>query len=351
MRKTIVIFLCVLLLAGLSVNVWAAPEEPVITMQPQSPNYPNYSVAIYTVKAEGTNLMATWYMEWMGKTYTISNIGGTMQDWEPYAGEAYGAKKLDDNTFAFIFEGIEYDLDGAYIWCVIEDGHYDVTSQKARISVGNSNTPPEIVSIPAQVTAAQGEEAEIRCVAKSPDGSQLSFLWYETDTGRMEDMRAVNRGTETSDYLFCDTSYPGTRSYLCMVETSGGGLAYSSIVSVTVTEKAVVPQSSAQTQVTTPPTTEPATEPVAAPVSTRATEDTTVPSETIQDTTAPTETGSLDASVPTEVTASIEVPTKDREDPTPPKDGLPWWILSLIVFVSAGAGVGTAVLLIRKNKK
>lgn len=39
------------------------------------------------------------------------------------------------------------------------------------------------------------------------------------------------------------------------------------------------------------------------------------------------------------------------EDPTPPNGGLPWWALSLIIIVSAGAGVGTAVLLIRKNKK
>ena len=351
MQKTIVIFLCVLLLAGLSVNVWAATEEPVITMQPQSPNFPNYSVAIYTVKAEGTNLIATWYMEWLGKTYTISNIGGTMQDWEPYAGEAYGAKKLDDNTFAFIFEGIEYDLDGAYIWCVIEDGHYDVTSQKVRISVGNSITPPEIVSIPAPLTVAQGEEAELRCVAKSPDGSQLSFLWYETDTGRMEDMRAVNRGTETSDFLFCDTSSLGTRNYICMVETSGGGVAYSSLVPVTVTEKTAVPHESTETQAATSPTTEPTTAQTQPPTPTENIPDITVPTENSMDTSVPAESSSTEASVPTEATNPSAVPTKDKEDPTPPNDDLPWWALTLIAFVGAGAGVGTAVLLIHKNNK
>lgn len=80
-----------------------------------------------------------------------------MQDWETYAGESYGARKLDDNTFVFVFEGIEYDLDGAYIWCVIEDGYYNVTSQKNRISVGNENIPPEIVSIPSELTVEQGD--------------------------------------------------------------------------------------------------------------------------------------------------------------------------------------------------
>jgi hypothetical protein len=274
-----------------------------------------------------------------------------MQDWEPYAGESYGARKLDDYTFAFIFEGIEYELDGAYIWCVIEDGHYDVTSQKVRISVGNSNTPPEIVSIPAQLTVAQGEEVEIRCVAKSPDGSQLSFLWYETDTGRMEDMRAVNRGTETSDFLFCDTSSLGRRNYICMVKTTDGGVAYSSLVPVTVTEKAAVQQEPTETQAAAPPPTEPVTAQTQPPAPAETVPDTTAPTETVSDTTAPTENGSMDTSVPTEATNPTEVPTKDREDPTPPNGGLPWWALSLITFVSAGTGVGTAVLLIRKNKK
>lgn len=316
----------------------AAPEGPAITLQPQSPNYPEYSVAIYTAKAEGTNLIATWYIEYENKTYNASQIGGAMQPWEAYAGESYGAKKLDDNTFAFIFEGIEDDLDGAYIWCVIEDGHYDVTSQKVRISVGNANTPPEIVSIPVQLTVEQGAEAEIRCVAKSPDDSQLSFLWYETDTGRMEDMRAVNRGTETGDYMLCDTSNPGTRNYLCMVETSNGGVAYSSIVPVTVTEKVVVPQAPTETQTVTSPTTEPAA----------AQTQPTVPTEIIQNTTAPAEIGSLDTSVPTEAAEPTEVTTKDRGDPTPQSDGLPWWILVLIGAAAAGVGVGTAIVLIKK---
>ena len=59
-------------------------------------------MAIYTVKVSGTNLSATWYMEWLGDTYTISDIGGSIQPWEGYAGESYGARKLDDNTFAYI---------------------------------------------------------------------------------------------------------------------------------------------------------------------------------------------------------------------------------------------------------
>lgn len=327
MKKIPAVFLSILIIISLSTLVLAVSESPKITLQPQSPNYPEYSVAIYTVKASGTNLSATWYMEWLEKTYTISAIGGAMQDWEPYAGESYGARKLDDNTFAFIFEGIEYDLDGAYIWCVIEDGHNDVSSQKVRISVGNENTPPTILDIPAQLTVEQGAEAEIRCIAQAPADTQLSFLWYETDTGRMEDMRAVNRGTETSDFLLCDTSYVGTRYYLCMVNTSDGGLAYSSIVPVTVTPKAAVPTEETVKQ-TEPPQTQPTT------VQTQPTTAQTQPK-------------------PEETTQSTKQP--DPPKPTQPaaeENGgeVPWWLLLLIGLSGAGVGVGAAVILLRKNQ-
>ena len=234
MKKVISLLLIVLLCGMLAVPALAAPEGPVITMQPQSHYYSEYSVAIYTVKATGTNLSAYWYIEWEGKTYNASQIGGAMQPWEAYAGESYGAKKLDNNTFCFIFEGIEEELSGAEIWCEIEDGHYSVSSQVAHIVVGNYGSPPEILDIPASITVQQGEDAEIRCIAKSTDGSQLNFLWYETGTGKFEDMQAIDRGAETGDYMFCDTRTVGTRYYVCGITTSGGGMAYSSMVEVNV---------------------------------------------------------------------------------------------------------------------
>ena len=234
MRKVNAILMIALLCGMLAASVLAAPEEPVITMQPQNPNYPEYSVAIYTVKATGTNLTATWYIQYQGKTYNAAKIGGAMQPWEAYAGEAYGARKLDENTFCFVFEGIEEGLSGAQIWCEIEDGHYDTVSQAAHITVGNYGSPPEILHIPASVTVKQGEDAELRCVARSTDGSQLNFLWYETGTGRLEDIQAIDRGAETGDYMLCDTRTAGTRYYVCGITTSDGGMAYSSVVEVNV---------------------------------------------------------------------------------------------------------------------
>ena len=404
MKKVISLLLIVLLCAMLAVPALAAPEGPVITMQPQSHYYPEYSVAIYTVKATGTNLTATWYIEYQGKTYNASQIGGSMQPWEAYAGESYGAKKLDNNTFCFVFEGIEDELSGAEIWCEIEDGHYNVVSQVGHITVGNYGSPPEILSIPASITVKRGEEAEIRCIAKSSDGSQLNFLWYETGTGKFEDMQAIDRGAETGDYMFCDTRTVGTRYYVCGITTSGGGMAYSSMVEVNVvaeTTTAAAPeiqtetlpnavvgtQYSVQLKCTDPdaeffPYYNPSTQndleegswlglsidgwlmgtPTKAGTysfSVCATgaggEDYGVYTLTVveadsQETTEPT-SGTTQTTEPT-TTESENVTTPTTEPTTQteqPEKATPWWVLVLVGLGAAGIGVGVAVILIKKK--
>lgn len=404
MKKVISLLLIVLLCGMLAVPALAAPEGPVITMQPQSPNYPEYSVAIYTVKATGTNLTATWYIEYQGKTYNASRIGGTMQPWEAYAGESYGAKKLDDNTFCFVFEGIEDELSGAEIWCEIEDGHYNVVSQVGHITVGNYGSPPEILSIPASITVKRGEEAEIRCIAKSSDGSQLNFLWYETGSGKFEDMQAIDRGAETGDYMFCDTRTVGTRYYVCGITTSGGGMAYSSMVEVNVvaeTTTAAAPkiqtetlpnavvgtQYSVQLKCTDPdaeffPYYNPGTQndleegswlglsidgwlmgtPTKAGTYSFSIcamgaggEDYGVYTLTVveadsQETTEPT-TGTTQTTEPT--TTELENVTTPTTEPTTqteqPEKATPWWVLVLVGLGAAGIGVGVAVILIKKK--
>ena len=404
MKKVISLLLMVLLCGMLTVPALAAPEAPVITMQPQSPNYPEYSVAMYTVKATGTNLTATWYIEYQGKTYNASNIGGAMQPWEGYAGESYGAKKLDDNTFCFVFEGIEEELSGAEIWCEIEDGHYNVVSQVGHITVGNYGSPPEILSVPASVTVKRGEKAEIRCIAKSTDGSQLNFLWYETGTGKFEDMQAIDRGAETGDYMFCDTRTTGTRYYVCGITTSGGGMAYSSMVEVNVvaeTTTAAAPkiqtetlpnavvgtQYSVQLKCTDPdaeffPYYNPGTQndleegswlglsidgwlmgtPTKAGTYSFSVcamgaggEDYGVYTLTVveadsQETTEPT-TGTTQTTEPT--TTELENVTTPTTEPTTqteqPEKATPWWVLVLVGLVAAGIGVGVAVILIKKK--
>ena len=316
MRKALCLLLCAVLCCILAVPALAAPDAPVITLQPQSPNYPEYSVAIYTVKATGTNLSATWFIEYQGKTYNASKQGGSMQPWEAYAGESYGRKKLDKETFCFVFEGIEAELDGAKIWCDIEDGHHKVTSSTATITVGSYGTPPEILDIPAQLTVRKGDEAEIRCIARSGGNGQLAFVWYETATGQLSDIRAIDDGAETCDTLLCDTSKTGTRYYVCGVTTTEGGIAYSSAVAVTV--EAPAPQPTQPTEAVTTPTA--ATEPVEIPATSAAPE-----------------------------TSPATEPIQTPATPSTPTEGLPWWVLLLVGIAAAGIGVGTATLLVKKK--
>ena len=249
MKKLCSVVLCLLLLGSLMLPTFAAGEEPRITMQPQNYHYPEYSVAIYTVKATGSNLRATWYLQFEGNIYNLSDNYNGFEPWEAYAGENYGPMEDGPNTFSWFFGGIGTELNGAEIWCVIEDGHYEVVSERAVITVQGSAMPPEILDIPASVSVSRGSNGEIRCIAKSSGGEQLAFQWYETGSGKLWDIRAIDG--EESDFLFCNTAVPGTRYYVCCVTSTAGGMVYSSVVPVTVTDSAPSPQGSAPTFLTT----------------------------------------------------------------------------------------------------
>ncbi len=236
MKRIISICLCmIMLLAGIPA---AAASDVSIGMQPQNPTYPEYSNAIYSVEAYGDNLKCTWYLEFEGETYNISDTSGSAKPWEVYAGETYGATK-DGNTFRYSFGGIEEGLNGAKIYCKIKSGKKTVTSDKAIISIGGSAQPPE-TRVPAGMEVMQGENLDLYCYASSPDGSSLNYLWYITSSGKLPDITAINRGSETSDTLRCDTSDVGTKYYVCMVTTSAGGCAYTSVIPVTVTAPKII---------------------------------------------------------------------------------------------------------------
>jgi len=246
MKKIASLLLALLLCMALTVPVLA--EEPItITLQPQNTQYENYGHAVYRVKAEGSNLHAFWYMEYQGKTYDLSDNTNGIEPWEAYAGETYGAVQEDANTFTFVFGGIEEELSGAEIWCVVEDGHFDTVSQRAIVTVQGGAEPPEILQVPAQVTVNKGEQVDIRCVAKAPEGCQLEYIWYETTTGKLPNIQAMFP-EENSDFITPDTSTPGVRYYVCGITTSQGGRAYSSVIPVTVLDKATLPAMEIETK-------------------------------------------------------------------------------------------------------
>lgn len=84
---------------------------------------------------------------------------------------------------------------------------------------------------------SRGDFADIYCSAFDPKGGTLEYMWYETPTGKLRDITAIGRGSETSDTLHCNTEQVGTRYFVCMVSTSNVGIGYSSVIPVTVTEQ------------------------------------------------------------------------------------------------------------------
>lgn len=343
MKQLIRGLFCLLLVCALIMPVLAAQDGPEITLQPQSPNYPEYSTAIYTVKATGNNLTATWYMEWQGKTYNLSDFTNGFEPWETYAGESYGPVQNDANTFSCFFGGIEEELNGAKIWCVIEDGHYDVTSSKATISITGSEDPPEIISFPAEVTVNRGDLVELCCQAKSTDGSQITWLWYETSTGNLQDIMAICDGPQYSDTWTVNSELVGTRYYVCAVQSDLGGIAYSNVVAVTVMDYDPEPEYPQETQKPSAPKpkdpvvteTEPETIPETEPETVPETVPETIP-ETVPETTVP-------------VTETAPAPTEPEVVEKEVSTGLPWWGMLIVGIVAAGAGVLAAVLLMKKK--
>ena len=225
----------------LSVMIPSPPKvEPTIVAQPQSPVYDEFADAQYSVTVQGEDLSCTWFMDYKGTRYCISNQNNGSQPWEKYAGKTYGASVSENGsrtTFTYTFSGIGAELEGASIYAVIEDGHYDITSNKAQIHVKKYVPVPPTVNVPKGMDILKGENLDLYCHATSNDGSSLSYLWYETPTGAMQDIVAINRGTETGDTLHVDTGSCGIRYYVCGVTTANGARVYSSVIPVTVREK------------------------------------------------------------------------------------------------------------------
>lgn len=234
MKKLLCTFWGMLLCTLFSIKAMAA-IEPVFILQPQNYIYAEGNYATYSVEVDGTNLRCQWYLEYNGKTYNISDTTNSKEPWEEYAGEDYGAY-VDGNTFTYFFDGIQSELSGSYIYCILEDGHFEIVSEKVLISVDGTVAPPKIV-VPSNLNIYQDEFLDLYCDATDSLNGKLEYVWYQTSTGRLQDIIAINRGTETNETLICDTSEVGEKYYVCMVTSSSGGRAYSSVIKVNVVKR------------------------------------------------------------------------------------------------------------------
>lgn len=136
-----------------------------------------------------------------------------------------------------------------------------------------------VVNVPEYIDTYQGETVDLYCYASDPLGGELSYIWYSSSTDDMATMTAVNRGTETSDTLRVETAFVGVTYYWCLVESTSGDSAYSSVCRITVYEKLNTPDETEATEATetTSETTAETTEATTTEPATEAT--TTIPTE------------------------------------------------------------------------
>ena len=256
------LFLTLILMLSLALPAFAAEEPIIITRQPQNRTYPQESTAIYSVEAVGENLKYTWYIVVNGKLFNTSKAisEGEKQGWMKYV---FGDIGTNETGNSFYMNGIQSGMTGAEIYCEITDGKGNkATSNKAIVSVSafGSGMPPTI-TVPSAMTVKKGTPLDLYCGAEASDGSALTYLWYETESGSLKDIIAIDRGAETSDTLHCDTDKVGTRYYVCGVIASKGGSGYSSVIAVNVTENDLASTPETSTSITTEPTQDDSSEP------------------------------------------------------------------------------------------
>ena len=239
--KKFTAFLMITLLAAAMLVPVSAADKPVITLQPQNSVYPEFASALWSVGATGENLSYDWYIVYNGTAYRTADAFAENHPWlNGVTGSGYGSNEAGDT---FFIEGIGSALDGALIYCVVSNEAGSVTSESAYISVNGKKSPPRL-NVPALVTVEQETVVKLLCDAEAAEGDSVSsYAWFETPTGQLKDIVAIGSSggqPEEDPVLVCDTSTPGTRYYVCCVMTKLGGMAYSSVIPVTVTEKTVV---------------------------------------------------------------------------------------------------------------
>lgn len=236
-RIFIILFTVVLAIAMMFPS--AAAGAITLTLQPQNGTFPENATAYWSVEATGENLKYDWFIRYKGVDYNTSKSFAEQHPWQDgVTGDGYGRNETGNG---FFINGVGKTLDGAEIYCVVSNASGSVTSQAAIITVGGKKSPPDL-TVPASASADKGAALQLTCKATAANGDKVkSYLWYETATGKLKDIVAigVREGQPANGpSLTCDTSTPGTRYYVCYVETALGGRSYSSIIPVTVTEKA-----------------------------------------------------------------------------------------------------------------
>lgn len=191
-----------------------------------------------------------WFIVYNGTTYPVG-VNGSMSDpWWNFV-DKNGNSGTIGNTI--MLDKIQTGLDGAEIYCVVSNSNGDETpSPRATIMVSSSTifTPPEITEAPVYLTCFKGDEIELKVSAKPTSGNVtekkdfITYYWYETTTGRLEDIQLIFDGENdmTGKTYKPPTNEPGMYYYVCGVfdgenEPSMCNYSYTNIIALDVLEK------------------------------------------------------------------------------------------------------------------
>ena len=216
----------------------SADEGIKLSKNPQNAVWPEDSTATYSVEAEGTDLSYEWHLIVDGIDHALSDFTSEKEPYPAWASEAMGVLGTDKNVFSFV--GILKAADGNGIYCEISNGKTSVKSQTAIIQVsdpvssGETAMPPQLtVSAAVNVEAGyNGGLLKLACHAYSDSDEDYSYQWYETSSGLLFDIMAIDG--ETDPILVLSTADAGTHYYVCLVSSENGGRAYSSVIPVNV---------------------------------------------------------------------------------------------------------------------
>lgn len=232
-----------LLLAALPLPLSAVSETPILTHVPQNYCWPEGSIATYYCKAEGddwgTIYQYEWYLTVNGKTYDLNDPGSGWKSFAP----GVNSGVYSGNTLTL--DELQPAINGAELYCIVYSPSAWVESPHAIVSLGAADTfyPPEIEAM-TEYRCKQNETVTLSVETQSRSGNVsenkdgLSYQWYSTDTGRLQDIRAIPGATGKS----CKASFEsaGSYSFVCGVfdgaDTAYANYSYSNVIRVEVEE-------------------------------------------------------------------------------------------------------------------
>jgi hypothetical protein len=209
------------------------------TAYPMSRQFPEDSVATYTVDSESAYATFSWYLKFDGNTYDFANLDLSSAQWINYV-TGFGVSADGKTLF---FEGVTKDLGGAEVYCVCDENGVKTTSPAAVVSICEAGMPmPPVMKAPAKVTATCGEKAVLSVEAEPQEGVTYNYQWYTSFSENLADIKAIMDDGFDGPSIEISSDAPGTVNYCCMVESVKDGKSTNSYTNIIQVEfKAAAP--------------------------------------------------------------------------------------------------------------